>query len=186
MEQTLKQIYNRDELPSGSYWYKTKIAMKIEYNLTVDMCRACFEIRGDQYIDNDIYYLRKTTVNSNIVVYWVYMQRKRDMADIKLTLATDKIKNNHEYIAIYKRVGPHSYTIADIREGLLVIGNIDDYDLNMYMSDSYSGSYRETLIYARVANNKTLLYKKHQLMAVVEETDDDVLLDEMLNLIKDF
>lgn len=67
---------------------------------------------------------------------------------------------------------------------MVAIDNIETYDLHMYMSDCCSGEFRETRVYARAADSKSLLATKHRLIAIVEESQDSIFLYQLLNSIK--
>ena len=117
-------------------------------------------------------------------IYHLYTKRRRSTSDVKLSLATRDIKENPGYNIIYKRIGSHYVTLQNIQEDILCDENVETYDMNMYMSDSYSGLYRETIVYAKTIKDDSIVFLKHRLLAIIENSDDKVFLQQLLNSFK--
>ena len=71
-EQELKRINELADLPETSYWYTTTMSIHTNCNLTIDICRACLNLKPAQYIDSIILQTRFLTYQWNVHISSLY------------------------------------------------------------------------------------------------------------------
>ena len=145
---SLIKIKNIYQLSSDKRWDAKILTLNKNQPITYEFCKEIHFYDRNYY---DIFFSYSFDKKNNCDKYIIFMEIIINPEDLKISIGDKSM--NKDYDVIFRRFSHDlKYSTKDLKIGLLENEEIQKYKNDFFITDYYTGLYRETIIYGKKLN----------------------------------